>query len=473
MANDLTHEHERALLSCALLGGVQTARTLLGMVQAPMLNDAMLARVWSALRRVLSLEAATPAPIDLLDAVATELGGDTDAPSLADLHDLTRAVPSAANATYYAQRVIDHYVRREATGMIGDAEAERTADMATADLLQGIETRAHRLRKLSAAAAPVPLLHPAVDFADVPQPAPVLWRDHGSPDTHDPQRCDAVLSIGEVALLSAAGGLGKSTATLEIASAAAAAADLGLPFGAACGLRAAPGPVVLVSYEDAPTRIVARLHWSADADVPAGVVLWPDPEPLWTADLDARGASRHGPQWDTLWREVRATSARLVVIDPVSAALADVSTTETGPVRAFLRALTTEASPNHDARWAGCGVLLVAHDTKSARDAVRRGEDPGAGVVAGSAAWYDGARGVLTLLRDPRPESTDRLLECVKANYGRTGWGARLSERTGPSGAFYGLEQVACLDRSGLEAAKKGLDACPYHPIDGERNPYA
>ena len=58
-------------------------------------------------------------------------------------------------------------------------------------------------------------------------------------------------------------------------------------------------------------------------------------------------------------------TARLVVIDPVSAALADVSTSET----------------------AGTGVLLVAYDTKSARNAIVRGEDPGAGVVAGSAAW--------------------------------------------------------------------------------------
>ena len=65
------------------------------------------------------------------------------------------------------------------------------------------------------------------------------------------------------------------------------------------------------------------------------------------------------------------------MIDPVSAALADASTTETGPVRAFLRALTAEATA------AGAAVLLVAHDTKAARYAVARGEDPGAGVVAG------------------------------------------------------------------------------------------
>ena len=138
-----------------------------------------------------------------------------------------------------------------------------------------------------------------------------------------------------------------------------------------------------------------------------------------------------------------------MVIDPVSAALADVDTAQTGPVRSFLRALTAEATA------AGAGVLLVAHDTKAARDASRRGDDAGAGVVAGSAAWYDGARGVLSLVDDPEPESRDRLLQCVKANYGRTGWGARLTERTGPGGAFRGLELGASMDRPDLEAAKR------------------
>ena len=98
-------------------------------------------------------------------------------------------------------------------------------------------------------------------------------------------------------------------------------------------------------------------------------------------------------------------------------------------------------------------MLLVAHDTKAARDATRRGDDPGAGVVAGSAAWYDGARGVLALGRDPL--SDDRLLESVKANYGRTGWGARLVERIGPAGTFRGLTLGAPIARADMEAAKR------------------
>ena len=161
------------------------------------------------------------------------------------------------------------------------------------------------------------------------------------------------------------------------------------------------------------------------------------------------GESHPGAQWDSLWRAVRDVGARLVVIDPVSAALADVSTHETGPVRSFLRELTAEATA------AGAGVLLVAHDTKAARTAASRGEDPGAGVVAGSAAWYDGARGVLSLVRDPVTESNDRLLTCIKSNYGRTGWGARLVERLGPDGAaFRGIMLGSRLTRAELAAMR-------------------
>ena len=312
------------------------------------------------------------------------------------------------------------------------------------------------LAVFEAAVKPPPLLVNAAAYANTPQPAPVLWRDPdlSEPDPGaDPNRCDAVLSVGECAILASAGGLGKSTLTLEVASAAVAAAALGEPFSATCGLRVAPGPVVLVSFEDGPARIAHRLTWMNAGKVPAAVHLAPDPAPLWMAAADRGGESHPSAQWDALWREVRAAGARLVVVDPVTAALADVSTTETGPVRAFLRALSDEAAPDPEADWRGCGVLLVCHSNKAGRNALARGEDPGADLVGGSAAWYDGARSVLSLMRDPIG-GEDRLLECVKANYGRTGWGARLIERTGPGGAFRGLTLGARLIRDALETAK-------------------
>ena len=74
MIDDLTREHERALLACALLGDAHAARNLLGMVQAPMFADPKLARAWSALRRVLALEAAAAPTRTLLNSVATPTG---------------------------------------------------------------------------------------------------------------------------------------------------------------------------------------------------------------------------------------------------------------------------------------------------------------------------------------------------------------------------------------------------------------
>ena len=56
-------------------------------------------------------------------------------------------------------------------------------------------------------------------------------------------------------------------------------------------------------------------------------------------------------------------------------------------------------------------------------------------------------------MRDPKG-SEDRLLECVKANYGSTGWGVRLSERR-RNGAFRGLELLEPLSRDGMTRAKK------------------
>ena len=142
-----------------------------------------------------------------------------------------------------------------------------------------------------------------------------------------------------------------------------------------------------------------------------------------------------------------------------------VDTAQTGPVRAFLRALAAEAGA------AGAAVLIVAHSTKAARNAVARGEHPGAGIVAGSAAWYDACRGVLTLERDPAG-GPDRLLSADKLNYGRDGWGARLVERRDPDGAYRGLELGARLARDDLEAAKRAKRPAEAG-ANGAGNPYA
>ena len=109
----------------------------------------------------------------------------------------------------------------------------------------------------------------------------------------------------------------------------------------------------------------------------------------------------------------------LVIVDPVSAALADADTSQTGPARTFLRLLSQEAAT------ADCGVLLVAHDTKSARNLAMAGQDPRS---RGRRRFRGHPRGVLTLVPDPAARDS-RLLVVIKANYGRTGWGAQLTAR--------------------------------------------
>ena len=281
------------------------------------------------------------------------------------------------------------------------------------------------------------LLTPASDVFDLEQPAPVLWRDP-DPDEVD-GKVDAVLSVGEVAILASAGGLGKSCLTLALAVEAATAAEAGRKYGNACGLRVKAGGAVLVSYEDSRARIGARLHWFTKT-APEGLHLWATPEPLFQTDPETRGAVTRCAAWPQLWEEIKMACPSLVIVDPVSAALADADTSQTGPARTFLREVSQEAAT------AGCGVLLVAHDTKDARNLAMAGQDPGAGAVAGSAAWYDGARGVLTLVPDPTA-SDSRLLVAIKANYGRTGWGAQLTERYDEAGLFRGLELQARMDK--------------------------
>lgn len=277
-------------------------------------------------------------------------------------------------------------------------------------------------------------VRPAKAWENEPEPAPVLWRDPGQNDSVN--RPDCVLSVGEVAILASAGGLGKSFLTLEVAAAAILSGKEGGDYGCACGLRVRPGPVVMVNYEDHPVRIARRVN---DGEAMGGIHLWPDPLPLWQAAGEKGGESAPCPQWAALWQAVRQVKPALVVIDPVSAALADLSTSETGPVRAFLRALNREAAA------AQTGVLLVAHDTKSARNEAQAGGAPGAGAVAGSAAWYDGARGVLYLRADAT-DRTQRVLHCIKANHGLRDWGAVLVERRNSKGWFTGFQWQESMD---------------------------
>ena len=289
----------------------------------------------------------------------------------------------------------------------------------------------------------LPVVRSSGEWRNKPDPDPVIWRDHA-------QFPDAVLSSGEVAVLSGAGKSGKSYIALALAVAAAKAEAERRSYGNACGLRVAARPVVILSYEDAPKRIDQR---AADMDTSASVRLIPDPPRLFHFDRDARQWG-HSSDWPLVWAAIREAAPGLVVIDTGPKAMGG-ETNDGGAVIAFLQALEREA------RIGGFGVLLTAHDTKAHRNQVKAGEAPDAGAIAGSGQWHDSPRGVLYLSKHG-PGDAPRILEAVKCSYGRDGWGASLlpdyRDRENRVG-YRGLSLDQCLDPGQIEAARKNSEA--------------
>ena len=285
-----------------------------------------------------------------------------------------------------------------------------------------------------------PVIRPIGDWWNTKPPEPIIWRDSKGDSV------DAVLSVGEVALLSGAGGTGKSMLTRTVALAGACATG---DYGCTCGLRVTAGAALLISYEDSPERIVDHVRRMVRVP-PERLMIWPFPEPLWVHRYGA--AANESSSWSRLWKNVRAQHVRLVVIDPANVAFTGASTNDGGPVRVFLHALAREAGK------AQCGVLIVTHDTKAGRDATKAGEDPGAGAVAGAAAWHDGVRGVITL----RTRKGNTFLKVLKSSYGASDWGAVLDERY-RDGSFSGFK----LKRPLLREAITRTSANDFEKVSG------
>lgn len=256
--------------------------------------------------------------------------------------------------------------------------------------------------------APRPV-KPSGDWRHAPNPPPVLWRD-------GTVRADSVAARGEVAVLAGAGKGGKSYLAVALAVAAADASRHKRPFGATCGLRIAAGSVVVMSFEDSPKRIDMRAE--AMGGAPEDVLLMPEPPRIYGFDQATRRWGETNA-WPATWKAVREVAPVMVVIDTGPKAMGG-ETNDPGAVIGFLTALEAEARAGHFA------VLVLAHDTKAARDAVRSGAALDAGAIAGSAQWHDSPRGVLHLTKTG-PGDADRILEAVKCSYGRDGWGAKLA----------------------------------------------
>ena len=290
-----------------------------------------------------------------------------------------------------------------------DAFEAAFSDPSDSDPLEGLDEAGtpEALRRILERADPGPDVLAAPAFG-APLPRPVLWRA-GSESGRG-----ALIGAGEVAVLAGPGQGGKSTVALALARAAREG-------GTACGLHVARGRVAVLSYEDSPARLAARMEWYGARDEWAHVRTAPAPAPLWTADPEDRRESGPSAWWPRLWDALADFRPALVVIDPASVAFAGAHPSDGAAVRAFLLAVTEEADRT------GAGVLILAHDTKGARNETRAGHGPGAGMVSGSAQWFDGARAVLHL-SGPGPDEK-RLIVAEKSNYGPSGWGARLAPR--------------------------------------------
>ncbi|MCY4574909.1 MAG: AAA family ATPase [Gemmatimonadetes bacterium] len=269
-------------------------------------------------------------------------------------------------------------------------------------------------------------LKPVSEFAGE-LPPPVLWMDAR-------RGGGTILRVGDVALLSGAGGVGKSFVTLGLAVAAARGGDE--KRGDGCGLHVRKGPAVVLSYEDDPRTVAYRCglivsSMPEPASAPEDLLLVPDPHPLMVADHENPGRVAKADQWTTLWNAIRSKNPSLVIVDPASAALAGVNQNDGATVRWFLRALAQEAKNGN------FGVLVVAHSTKGARYGQA---DVGPHAVAGSAQWTDASRGVLFMRRQGEGRA---VIECVKSNHGPVGWAVELEAdmRGSEPGRFAGWKK--------------------------------
>lgn len=218
---------------------------------------------------------------------------------------------------------------------------------------------------------------------------------------------DDYMPAGEVTLLGAHGGTGKSFIALMLAVSVA----LGLPL---FGIPTRRGNVVFYSAEDGAEVLRHRLAWVCR-------VLSVDPEDL--ADrLHVLDATIGDP---TLFHEVTADGRRMGTTTPTYAELHtyierhqvsvaiidnasdtfDANEVERARVRAFMRSLVRIA------RATGGAVLLLAHVDKATARKTPSGNEN----YSGSTAWHNSARSRLYLARE---SDGALLLEHQKATHG-------------------------------------------------------
>jgi AAA domain/Bifunctional DNA primase/polymerase, N-terminal len=210
----------------------------------------------------------------------------------------------------------------------------------------------------------------AVQAGQVP-PRPLRWLIPG------------LVPLRAPTLVAGVGGLGKSTYATQIA-ARLTRAELGVD-----------GDALIVSFEDTIEEVIRPRLEAAGADLDRVRVLRKEGGILTLPD-----------DLDELPGLVAATRTRLLVIDPVSAAISlKLDAHRDQDVRVVLGRLD-QLAQEHD-----LAALLIAHLNKTpSADAYLR--------VNGSTAFYNACRSVITVTLDPEDDDC-RLVAQHKANYSR------------------------------------------------------
>lgn len=227
-----------------------------------------------------------------------------------------------------------------------------------------------------------------------------------NPPTPQSYAWEGLVPISHVSLLSAHGGVGKSTIALMLCVAAALNRPLfGVPTKASKAL--------FVSLEDAPSVLRHRLAWIArewnlnpvDLDERLAVVDGTDCPEMFTS-LGRNDAGSSTGTYDELVNLVEREGFGLIVIDNASDAF-DGDEIQRRQVRAFMRKLSLLA------KNAECAILLLAHVDKGTSRSARNENDEG---YSGSTAWHNSSRSRLFLRRN-----SGEMLELVhqKNNLGR------------------------------------------------------
>jgi len=210
-----------------------------------------------------------------------------------------------------------------------------------------------------------------------------LWRDR--------------VPLGAVTLLAGKQGLGKSTLTVELAAR--------LSRGELPGdLRGSRAGTLVVSYEDAPSSTISPRLRAAEADLARVHIVTAEVEGV--PDLVALPVDL-----DELGRAARLHQARLLVVDPLVAALpaGELNAHRDQDVRRALAPLG-QLAEEHD-----LAVVALIHFNKAqGTDAVAR--------VSGSTGFTAAARSVLAFGADPEDpdgeEGPARVLAHAKSNLG-------------------------------------------------------